>query len=286
MGQLPPEQLKLGRIGFLNVLPVYYPLEYGQVPHSFHLVCGTPAYLNRLMAGGELDLSVVSSIEYARHPERYYVLPDLSISCAGQVKSVLLLSQVPIDELSGKEVLVSAQSHTSVALLKILFMVHRNVKVTCKVGNCSQALMQGTPPAAFLAIGDEALRLGTHELYPHRLDLGEEWFKWTGLPFVFALWVIQRQLIEQWNGSVKTAIESLLEAKRWGLANRQRICQQAAHKGLLNALELEEYYRHLNFDLDRGQQNGLRQFYRYLTQIGETLSAPPLEIFSPLASVA
>jgi len=286
VGQLHPEQLKLGRIGFLNVLPIYYPLEYGNIPHSFHIVSGTPAYLNQLMARGELDLSVVSSIEYARHPERYYVLPDLSISCSGKVKSVLLLSQIPVRELAGQEVLVSAQSHTSVALLKMLFSIHLGVKVGYRTGNCSEALMQGAPPVAFLAIGDEALRLSNHELYPYRLDLGEAWQDWTGFPFVFALWVIQRKAIEKWNGSLKTAVETLLAAKQWGVANRQKICEEAAKKGLLTGLELQEYYQCLEFDLNIDQQNGLRRFYRYLTQIGETPVAPQLEIFSPLACVA
>lgn len=286
MGQLHPEQLKLGRIGFLNVLPIYYPLEYGYIPHSFHIVSGTPAYLNQLMAKGELDLSVVSSIEYARHPERYYVLPDLSISCYGKVRSVLLLSRVPISELAGKEILVSAQSHTSIALLKILFSIHLNIKVSCKTGNCSEALMKGAPPVAFLAIGDEALRLSAHELYPYRLDLGEAWQAWTGFPFVFALWVVQRKAIEKWNGSLKGAVETLLSAKQWGAANRRKVCEEAAKEGLLTAYELHEYYQCLQFDLNMDQQNGLRQFYKYLTQIGETLVAPQLEIFSPLASVA
>ena len=286
MGQLHPEQLKLGRIGFLNVLPIYYPLENGHIPHCFNIVSGTPAYLNQLMAKGELDLSVVSSIEYARHPERYYVLPDLSISCYGEVKSVLLLSRVPISELAGKEILVSAQSHTSIALLKILFSIHLSVKFSCRTGNCSEALLKGVPPIAFLAIGDEALRLSAHELYPYRLDLGEAWQDWTGFPFVFALWVIQRKAIEKWNGSLKGAVETLLLAKQWGAANRQKICQEAAKEGLLTGFELHEYYRCLDFDLNIDQQSGLRQFYQYLSQIGEISVAPRLEIFSPLACVA
>lgn len=77
------------------------------------------------MVRGELDLSVVSSIEYARYPERYLILPDLSISCRGPVRSVLLLSQRPIAELSGRTILITSQSHTSVALLKILHQAAR-----------------------------------------------------------------------------------------------------------------------------------------------------------------
>lgn len=286
MGQLSAEQLKLGRIGFLNVLPIYHPLESGVISHPFHIVSGTPAYLNQLMARGDLDLSVVSSIEYARHREHYYVLPDLSISCRGEVKSVLLLSQVPVAELGEEEILVSAESHTSIALLKILFSIKLGVSVTCKSGNCTEALASGEPPAAFLAIGDEALRLKNHDRYPYRWDLGEAWCSWTGFPFVFALWVIQRKAIEKWNGSLKTAVETLLAAKRWGTDHRQLICHEAVKKGVLNFHDLQEYYQCLDFDLDPNQQNGLKLFYEYLAKIGEVPAVPPLEIFSPLACVA
>lgn len=283
MGQLSTAQLKLGKIGYLNVLPVYYALESGAIPHPFRIISGVPAHLNRLMAAGELDLSVVSSIEYARHPERYYILPDLSISCRGAVKSVLLFSRVPLDELDGREVLVSAQSHTSIALLKILCAFHLRLRVVCTPANCSQVLAQGDPPRAFLAIGDEALRLQRSGLYPHRLDLGEVWHAWTGLPFVFALWVMQRQTFERGNDSLQRAVETLWAAKHWGAAQSRIICEEAVKTGLLSYSELTEYYRGLNFDLNLRQQEGLRRFYSYLAETGEIGSVPRLDIYSPLA---
>jgi chorismate dehydratase len=286
VGQSAPEQLKLGKIGFLNVLPIYYPLESGQVSHSFQIVSGSPAHLNGLMARGDLDVSVVSSIEYARHPERYFVLPDLSISCCGEVKSVLLLSRAPIRDLSGEEILLSAQSHTSIALLKILCSLYLSIEVNYKTGNCTDALASGEQPAAFLAIGDEALRLRHHPAYPYRWDLGEAWHAWTGFPFVFALWVIQRRSVEKWNGSLGNAVEAILAAKQWGADNPGLICEQALKAGLLNSAELREYYQRLHFDLDRRQQSGLELFFEYLYRIGEIPAAPKIEIYSPLACVA
>lgn len=286
MDQLSTAELKLGKIGYLNVLPLYYPLESGVIPHPFRIISGAPAHLNQLMAAGELDLSVVSSIEYARHHERYYILPDLSISCCGAVKSVLLFSRVPIGEIDGSEVLVSTQSHTSIALLKILCAFHLRLRVAFKPANCTEVLAHGKPPRAFLAIGDEALRLQRCSLYPHRLDLGEAWHAWTGLPFVFALWVIQRQTVERWNGSLQAAIEMLWAAKHWGAAHSRIICGEAVRKGLLSSSELEEYYLGLNFDLNSRQQEGLRLFYSYLAKAGEISSAPQLEIYSPFAGAA
>ena len=212
------EALRLGRIGYLNVLPVYYPLETGKVPHSFEIVSGIPSHLNELMAQGELDLSPVSSIEYARHPERYFILPNLSISSRskheGEVQSVLLLSRQPIDRLDGETIWVSTQSHTSVALLKALFALFLEKELHFNPAACTQANEGGDHPSAFLAIGNEALQLRQHPLYPYHWDLGKAWFDWTGLPFVFALWVIQRRAVERWHGRLDPAV-------------RQEMCEAA-----------------------------------------------------------
>ncbi|MCU0574168.1 MAG: menaquinone biosynthesis protein [Syntrophobacteraceae bacterium] len=286
MGQLMHERLRLGKIGYLNVLPIYYPLESGIIAHPFEIISGTPAQLNRLMALGDLEVSVVSSIEYARNPGRYFVLPDLSISCRGPVRSVVLFSRVPIERLDGETVLASTQSHTSVALLQVLFQLHLNIEARVVPGNCTEVLRGESPPTAFLAIGDEALRLQDRGDFPFRLDLGEAWHSWTGVPFVFALWVIQRSAIERWNGVLLDAIRVLGAARDWGLRNRGLITSLAAQRGPLTRDEAEEYYEGLHFDLDGDEREGLMLFFRLLSQIGEILKVPPLELCSPFESVA
>ncbi|MCU0589479.1 MAG: menaquinone biosynthesis protein [Syntrophobacteraceae bacterium] len=286
MGQLMHERLRLGKIGYLNVLPIYYPLESGIIAHPFEIISGTPAQLNRLMALGDLEVSVVSSIEYARNPGRYFVLPDLSISCRGPVRSVVLFSRVPIERLDGETVLASTQSHTSVALLQVLFQLHLNIEARVVPGNCTEVLRGESPPTAFLAIGDEALRLQDRGDFPFRLDLGEAWRSWTGVPFVFALWVIQRSAIERWNGVLLDAIRVLGAARDWGLRNRGLITSLAAQRGPLTRDEAEEYYEGLHFDLDGDEREGLMLFFRLLSQIGEILKVPPLELCSPFESVA
>ncbi len=286
MGASSSARLRLGKIGYLNVLPIYYPLEAGIVSHPFTIVSGVPAHLNRLMAQGELELSVVSSIEYARHPERYLVLPDLSISCRGAVRSVLLLSQTPVEQLSGQTILVSSQSHTSVALLRILLTTKLGMTAAFRHGNCTEALAAGEPPVAMLVIGDEALRLREHPRYPYRWDLGEAWHAWTGLPFVFALWVMQRQALERWNGALEEALESLSSAKEWGRTHLDEICCQALKEGILNLPQLQDYYRCLNYDLNRDETLGMEQFYQHLVGLSEISRVPTLQSFSSLACVA
>lgn len=287
MGQPPlTRRLRLGKIGFLNVLPVYYPLESGMIPHRFSIVSGTPAYLNRLMAQGKLEISAVSSIEYARHPERYFLLPDLSISCRGPVQSVLLMSRAPVSELENRTIPVTNQSHTSVILLKILFSRFLGLKADYEGANIREILERGERPPAFLAIGNDALSFRSHPDYPYCWDLGQAWYKWTGLPFVFGVWIIQRSAVETWNGQMESAIEKLTAAKEWGCAHREHICRIAARQGILNREQLGSYYQSLCFDLGENEQKGLKLFFQYLFQMGEIETLPPLEIYSPLASVA
>ncbi|MHC1727332.1 MAG: menaquinone biosynthetic enzyme MqnA/MqnD family protein [Syntrophobacteraceae bacterium] len=284
MGE-PCMNLRLGRIGFLNVLPVYFPLESGTISHPFTIIPGVPSHLNELAAKGMLDMSPVSSIEYARHAGLYHIVPDLSISSYGEVKSVLLLSRLPIDRLTGTRVPVSSQSHTSVGLLKILCRLRFGVDPIFETGSFAE-YKSGESPQAFLAIGDEALRLRRSGLYPYVLDLGAAWFDWTGLPFVYALWVISKKTIEERNGQVATAVEALLASKRWGLSHRSVICREAARAGLLGIEELEEYYHCLRYDLNEREKRGLELFFSYLLEIGELEQTPRLDVFTPLASVA
>src|SRR5437763_819725 len=85
--------MRLGRIGYINCYPVYGAIDRGLVPLPADLVTGTPSELNDLLAAGELDVSVVSAVEYARNARDYVLLPDLAISCDGPVRSVALCSR-------------------------------------------------------------------------------------------------------------------------------------------------------------------------------------------------
>ena len=107
--------LRIGRIPYINCYPVYGAIDRGLIPLDADLVNGVPTALNEQMASGELDLSVVSAVEYARFSRRYLLLPDLAISCDGPVRSVMLFSKRPATELSSRRVLVSRSSRRGAA---------------------------------------------------------------------------------------------------------------------------------------------------------------------------
>jgi chorismate dehydratase len=118
------------------------------------------------------------------------------------------------------------------------------------------------------------------------MDLGGAWHSWTGLPFVFALWVIQRSAIERWNGVLLDAIRVLSGAREWGCRHKSLMSALASQKGPLTREEAEEYYQCLRFGLDAAEREGLRLFFQLLVQTGEIPKVPALELCSPLESVA
>jgi chorismate dehydratase len=85
--------MRVGRIPYINCYPVYGGIDRGIVALDAELVDGIPSALNRRMAQGALDISVISAVEYARDTARYLLLPDLAISCDGPVRSVMLFSR-------------------------------------------------------------------------------------------------------------------------------------------------------------------------------------------------
>lgn len=270
-----PLPLRMGRIGYLNVLPIYHPLEAGIIPHEYEIVSGPPAVLNTMMARGELHVSSTSCFEYARNPDQYYVVEDLSIGSHGPVMSVLLLSRCPIEQLGGHSVLVSAETATSVALLRLLMQQRYRVDVQYYTGNVTAHMHSPAPPMAFLAIGDEALRLRNHADYPYRLDLAESWRQWTDLPFIFGLWVVNRAAADaKIFPSDPGAL--LRRARDWGLAHMDIILDLTLHGCPLTRTELAAYYSQgLVYTLHKDEMRGLTLFWQKLADAGMIAASPP-----------
>jgi len=269
------QPIRLGRIGYLNVLPIYHPLESRAMAHEFIIESGPPARLNEIMEAGALDISACSSIEYARRPERYLLVPNLAIGSCGPVQSVLLLSRVPLDRAA--TILVSAQTHTSAALLRVMLKERFGLTPTFETGDITTRLASGEPPQAFLAIGDEALRLRRLPDYPYALDLGSEWNAWTGLPFIFGVWIVSRASAARLGRHMDRALSILLAAKDHGTARLADYAQMGEAQGMLDAPTLRSYFRGLVYDLGPEEQAGLREFYTKLVGAGVISSVPKLE---------
>lgn len=274
--------MRIGRIPYINCYPVYGAVDRGIVSLDGALVNGVPSQLNRLMAAGQLDVSVVSAVEYARAATRYLLLPDLAITSDGPVRSVLLFSRRPAEELDGGKVLLSRSSMTSVALLRLLFRNVWRVAPHLAAGDAELSdvgSFHDEPHDARLVIGDAALVLGA-SVRPHHgtlaaapaapyryvYDLGAEWKRWTGLPFVFAVWVAQRDT------PVRAALDvhaRLIESRDWGMRHLDELAAQAAAATGVARQVCAEYFSGLDYRLAYAHLAGLTDFFRRLEAAGE-----------------
>jgi chorismate dehydratase len=266
---------RIGRIRYINVLPIYHAIDQAWVGNSFQMVTGTPAELNSQFYQGLLDISAISSYEYGRHYRDYLLLPQLAIATRGDVGSVLFFSRLPCHRLSGKEVLLSAGSGTSAALVKVILTELYGARPLYRVGPVTDRFIDGC--YGMLAIGDEALRLKARGCYPYFLDLGRAWYELTGLPFVFGVWAARRDYCQTHPEIVSTVHRTLLQAKVLGLKSLPEICRQAATVVPLAQEDLAAYFQRLNYDLDAGQQEGLTAFFKYLYKYGEFQELPRLQ---------
>ncbi len=261
--------MNVGRISYINCYPVYGAIDRGIVPLNANLISGVPTELNQKMAAGTLDVSVVSTVEYARDANKYLLLPDLAISCDGPVRSVMLFSKRPAEELDGQVVIVSKSSMTSVALLELLFENVWKVRPTFVPGNAeiTDIASFGDDHAARLVIGDAALVLGASgsSQYKHAYDLGEVWKDWTGLPFVFAVWVAQRTSTV---ANSLTVHAQLIESRNWGIGHLDILAQQANETTGVSLDVCREYLSGLDYGLSYHHLAGLTEFFRRLVQRG------------------
>ena len=262
--------MKIGRIPYINCYPVYGAIDRGVVRLEAELIDGVPTDLNRRMGAGELDISVVSAVEYARDADRYLLLPDLAISCDGPVRSVMLFSRRPAGELGARNVIVSRSSMTSVALLELLFenVWHARPRFVPGDAEVKDVFVDNaTDTDARLVIGDAALVLGTNhrERYPFSYDLGQAWKDWTGQPFVFAVWVAQRST------NVKEALlahAGLIASRDWGLRHLPELADQAHQATGVERSVCAEYLSGLDYGLSYPHLAGLTEFYRRLVERG------------------
>ena len=260
--------MRLGRIGYINCYPVYGAIDHGAVLAPAELVTGTPAELNDLLVAGELDVSVISAIEYARHAKDLVLLPEIAISCDGPVQSVALFSRVPPERLDRATVLLTASSRTSVALLELLCREVWRVRPRFAQARAEASdldALAGLPHEAVLVIGDPALLLAARGTYPHRVDLGEAWKRWTGLPFVFAVWAARRDAGEP---QVRAVHQALLAARGWGLAHLDLLAERAAHATGVGVAGCRSYFAGLDYALSYKHLAGLTDFFRRLAAQG------------------
>ncbi|HWI54781.1 MAG TPA: menaquinone biosynthesis protein [Desulfobacteria bacterium] len=265
-------KIRLGQVDYINCLPVYYAIENGHVPLKARMIKGPPTKLNSMFIDGKLDITPISSIEFARNSDKAVILPNLSISADGNVQSILLFSKVPVTELDGARVCLPSSSATSVALLKILFEHYYQVKVEYATQKPNLAQMLKKSEAALL-IGDDALLANAGDLSWGRkslyvTDLGNAWKDFTGLKMVYALWVIHKNFVEEHPADVGKVWAAFVAAKEYGFSNVDRLVEKALTKTELPLNVLHDYFQTIRYEFGEEEQKSLLTYYDYAYKSG------------------
>jgi len=244
-------RIRLGRIGYVNMAPVFYRVDAG-----FEEVVGVPTALNAALLDGECDLAPISSIEYARHAERLRLLPRLCVSSEGAVDSIQLVSRAPLERV--RSVAVTPESATSVVLTRVLLPEAEHVAL-------------GEEADATLLIGDAALQSAFNDPTPH-YDLGRLWLERTGLPMVFAVWACP----EPAPSGLSELEAALVASVRLARAEPERLAYEASERYGYPAGFLARYFEKLRYRFGPRERAGLLTFLELARDAGELDRVPEL----------
>lgn len=247
---------RLGRMAYINTLPVDWGLVHSPLAKVVKVYRGTPTTLNRLLAEGKLDVSAVSSVAAIEHAEEWMVLDHLCIGCRGEVGSVILQSDRPVEELNGSSIAVTAASATAARLLGVLLAQHWKVEV--------DLVAQDRLAPARLLIGDTALRAAQCGSAGFIYDLGLAWKDFTGQDFVFGLWCVRREFVREYPQETRALYHLLQTSYAMGRAHREGVIAEASHITGLNGPTLHTYFQKLVYELDHGLWDGLIGFMNLL----------------------
>ncbi len=275
----PAAPLRLGVVSFVNTLPLIEGLEKLA---GVELRTSVPSELLDMLLAGVVDAALCSSIDYQRSSEPLVVLPAGLLGCEGSTLTVRLFSRGPVSEL--REVHCDTDSHTSVALLRILLAERYGIAPALIDYDARQHVAAGRTvdrPEAILLIGDKVVTDSPAEAdYPHQVDLGEAWVQATGLPFVFALWMARRDTDR---ARLRLAATILDRTRR---ANRGRlgpiIHRRARPRGWPAGLAAEYLGRHIAFELTPSMLRGLELFFEKAQAHGLIAARRPLEMLEML----
>ncbi len=260
-------KLKVGRIKYVNVDPVYWLFDEGRMPEWVEIVEADPTTLNNMMIDGTLDVGPVSSVAYAIHSDKWDLLPGLCISCAGRAMSVILASKGPLEQLHNAPLYLSNESTTSVQLLKLI-MERENLSPEYRPWLSGQQTRLPDDAMGGLLIGDRALAWIYYQKCPLFLDLGEYWYAWTGLPFVFAVWVTRKDVIPNLDRYLNKLDDLFNESLNCGLASIESLVTRVAGNLKLPSAMIRAYFEALNYRLGTEERQGMEYFFKLLHSRG------------------
>ncbi|WP_045211317.1 menaquinone biosynthesis protein [Desulfonatronovibrio magnus] len=274
------DKLCVGRIDYLNIWPLFQLLQDDPLTDCIEFQAGHPSMLNEGLARGSIDVSPSSSYEYLIRAEQYSVLPHLGIGACNEVQSVLFCLPFPFEQLEkhiqkGGPVLITSASAASVALLKVLWNFYW--KLPEPQWKKTVPGTSGSERLPFLEIGNHALKIYIDQrpdLYI--IDLAREWKNFTGLPFVFALWIVNQHALQVKTGLIEKLHESLMSSAQ-SLSDNFKSLAQLYPDPWVSPQMIVNYWQGMDFILTPDHMAGLTLFGHYLTQMNLIKGMPVLE---------
>jgi len=271
-------RLRISAISYLNTAPLMWDFEHGSAGRHFDISYTLPSACARSLQEGSADIGIIPAAAYTQIPG-LAVLPGVAIASRRPVRSILLVSKVPLEKI--RTVALDTSSMTSVALTRVIFEKWLGGGRTFSPMAPNIEEMLGSHDAG-LVIGDPALQIDRSRYFT--LDLAEEWIRYTGKPFVFAFWGVREQALREVVPSPDLA--TIFEHSRdHGLepASLDHITREWAPRLGLKEQDVRSYLtENIHYQLDPAFLEGLRLFYRYAAEIGALPPAPEVRFLSPV----
>jgi len=243
--------LKISAVSYLNTLPFVYGIKQSGLLANSALELDVPSVCAEKLKNGSVDIALVPVGALPDFRE-YNIISPFCLGAVKEVKTVLLLSQVPLPEISF--VHLDFDSRTSVELVKILAKHYWNISPVWKKLKPGEAAIM-RKHETLVAIGDKTFEISHHFRYVY--DLAGEWIKFTGLPFVFALWISRTRLPEEITRQFTGALS-------YGVAHIPE-CLEYFHEKLPDCDDCLGYLENnISYSFDKDKQKGLELFLSHL----------------------
>lgn len=274
-------KLRISAISYLNTAPLMWDFEHGDAGSHFEISYTIPSACARALADGSADIGIIPAAAYTQIPG-LQILPDVAIASRQAVRSILLVSKVPVEKI--RSVALDESSMTSVALAKLLLQwLGLNPQYDSMQPDIEKML--ATHDAGLL-IGDPALQVDRTRYCT--LDLAEEWIRVTRKPFVFAFWAVRGEALKE-SDPVIDLPAIFRNSRDHGLepANLGKIVDEWSARLNLSAGEVRSYLtQNIHYRLDPACLDGLRLFYRRASEIGALPAAPELHFLESTKTLA
>ncbi|MCF6159439.1 MAG: hypothetical protein E3K32_12925 [wastewater metagenome] len=249
------KKLRIGVVPYMNAKPLIYGLS--RLSNSIELSFEVPSLLPGMLDNNQVDVAIIPSVEYIRSG-KYVIVPDISISSAGIVESVKLFSKVPVQEI--RTIALDKSSLTSSMLTRIIIKELYHISPQYLSWNKHYDISRSDSDAVLL-IGDNAMRVTNDEYVT--LDLGQVWFEYTGLPFVYAVWAIKK------DHHIPGINALLKDTKEAGIRSVDIIAAEEAQRLQLPYERCLHYLTHsIRYDLGKNEIKGLKAFYQHIVSSG------------------